>query len=151
MPKQKSKLEAEADRMLKKAAKAQEAAKTRTAGTLDAKYDYKRRALKQALVKSGKWSDEMGEQLTLTARTGAICSKIWAELTHEEKMTLKETSREGNERVKANPLLGIYMTVEAAHRKNLRALKLNKEKEANDIPQQPEDENDPLSKLMSDD
>lgn len=150
MPKQKSKLEAEADRLLKKAGKEQ-AAKQRTAGSLDAKYDYKRRALKQALVKSGKWAEEMGEQLTLTARTGAICSKIWAELSKEEKMIVKETSREGNERVKTNPLLGIYLTVEAAHRKNLRALKLNKEKEANDIPTPPEDENDPLSKLMSDD
>lgn len=147
---QKSKLEAQADRLLKKAGTAKKE-KNSTAGSLDAKYDYKRRALKQALVKSGKWAEEMSEQLTLTARTGAICSKIWAELSQEEKMIVKETSREGNDRVKVNPLLGIYLTVEAAHRKNLRALKLNKEKEANDPPVTPEDENDPLSKLMSDD
>ena len=134
------KLEAEATRLINKSYREQ----------WQKKYKYKRSWLYKVMKKSGKYKPENSEQLTLAARTAVLCDRIWLELSDEEKMLITEKSREGDERQKVTPLLDAYLKTEAAHRRNLRALKMNKELESKDEPQDPE-EDDPLRKLMEDD
>lgn len=134
------KLEAEATRLIKESYREQ----------WQKRYKNKRSWLYKVLKKSDKYKPEMTEQLTLAARTAVICDRIWLELSEEEKMLIEEKSREGDKRLKVTPLLDAYLKAEAAHRRNLRALKMNKEMESKDAPQENEGD-DPLRKLMEDD
>lgn len=133
-------LEAEATRLIKESYRKQ----------WQSKYKNKRTWLYRVLKKSGKYKPEMTEQLTLASRTAVLCDRIWTELSEEEKMMITEKSREGFDRARVTPLLDAYLKAEAAHRRNLRALKMNKEMESKDMPQENE-EDDPLRKLMEDD
>lgn len=151
MAKNKDELEKEADRLLRKAeSKERSPEKQSHKNKLASKYDYQRRMLKKMLTESGKWSEDMRAQLVLAARTGALCSEIWEALEQEDKLTIEEKSREGETRKKVNPLVSMYLTVDAAYRRNLRALKLNREKEANDPPHDTDEDKDALARVMSD-
>lgn len=148
--KESDKLEKAATKLLKKAEKEVVDKSPRKKAKLEGKYNYRRKAITNALEKEGKMRGDMTEQITLAARTGALCSLIWDELSEMDKILITESSREGDARLKINPLISTYIIVEAAHRRNLRALKMNKELENKDNPE-PKEEDDALTNMLKDD
>ena len=65
-----------------------------------------------------------------------------------ERVTIKETSREGDGRIKNNPMFFLYKEMADLLQRNLRALNMNKELTKGRDDKVNDDEADPLALLM---
>ena len=108
------------------------------------------RTLRQTLTKADIYRPEMARQVELTASTLMVFRKVRDAVLHElEAVTVKETSREGDSRIKNNPVFFLYKEMADLLQRNLRALNMNKElTKGND--KQTENDVDPLALLMRD-
>ena len=86
------------------------------------------RYLRKVLKDEGLYRKEMSQQVELTASTLLVFRKVRdAALDEIEKATIKETSREGDTRIKNNPIFFLYKEMADLLRRDLRALNMNKE------------------------
>ena len=109
------------------------------------------RTLRQTLTKADLYRPEMARQVELTASTLLVFRKVReVVLRVEETATVKETSREGDSRVKNNPVFFLYKEMADLLQRNLRALNMNKELTKGKDDKQTEADVDPLALLMRD-
>ena len=109
------------------------------------------RTLRQTLTKADLYRPEMARQVELTASTLIVFRKVReVVLRVEETATVKETSREGDSRVKNNPVFFLYKEMADLLQRNLRALNMNKELTKGKDDQKTENDVDPLALLMRD-
>ena len=109
------------------------------------------RTLRQTLTKADLYRPEMARQVELTASTLLVFRKVReVVLRVEETATVKETSREGDSRVKNNPVFFLYKEMADLLQRNLRALNMNKELTKGKDDKQAESDVDPLALLMRD-
>lgn len=109
------------------------------------------RTLRQTLTKEGLYKPEMARQVELTASTLMVFRKVRdVVLRVEETATVKETSREGDSRIKNNPVFFLYKEMADLLQRNLRALNMNKELTKGKDDKQTETDVDPLALLMRD-
>ena len=109
------------------------------------------RTLRQTLTKADIYRPEMARQVELTASTLMVFRKVRDQVLHElETVTVKETSREGDLRVKNNPVFFLYKEMADLLQRNLRALNMNKELTKGKDDKQTETDVDPLALLMRD-
>ena len=109
------------------------------------------RTLRQTLTKADIYRPEMARQVELTASTLMVFRKVRDQVLHElETVTVKETSREGDLRVKNNPVFFLYKEMADLLQRNLRALNMNKELTKGKDDKQAESDVDPLALLMRD-
>ena len=107
------------------------------------------RYLRKVLKTEGLYRPEMSQQVELTASTLLVFRKIRdAALDELEKATIKETSREGDTRIKNNPIFFLYKEMADLLRRDLRALNMNKELTKGRDDKVNDDEADPLALLM---
>lgn len=109
------------------------------------------RTLRQTLTKADIYRPEMARQVELTASTLMVFRKVRDAVLHElETVTVKETSREGDPRIKNNPVFFLYKEMADLLQRNLRALNMNKELTKGKDDKQTENDVDPLALLMKD-
>lgn len=109
------------------------------------------RTLRQTLTKADIYRPEMARQVELTASTLMVFRKVRDAVLHElEAVTVKETSREGDPRIKNNPVFFLYKEMADLLQRNLRALNMNKELTKGKDDKQIENDVDPLALLMRD-
>ena len=109
------------------------------------------RTLRQTLTKADIYRPEMARQVELTASTLMVFRKVRDQVLHElETVTVKETSREGDLRVKNNPVFFLYKEMADLLQRNLRALNMNKELTKGKDDKQTETDVDPMALLMRD-
>lgn len=107
------------------------------------------RYLRKVLKTEGLYRPEMSQQVELTASTLLVFRKIRdAALDELEKATIKETSREGDMRIKNNPIFFIYKEMADLLRRDLRALNMNKELTKGKTDKINDEEEDALTLLM---
>ena len=107
------------------------------------------RTLRQTLTKADIYRPEMARQVELTASTLMVFRKVRDAVLHElEAVTVKETSREGDSRIKNNPVFFMYKEMADLLQRNLRALNMNKELTKGKDDKQTENDVDPLALLM---
>lgn len=107
------------------------------------------RTLRQTLTKADIYRPEMARQVELTASTLMVFRKVRDAVLHElEAVTVKETSREGDSRIKNNPVFFLYKEMADLLQRNLRALNMNKELTKGRDDKVNDDEADPLALLM---
>ena len=107
------------------------------------------RYLRKVLKTEGLYRPEMSQQVELTASTLLVFRKIRdAALDELEKATIKETSREGDMRIKNNPIFFLYMEMADLLRRDLRALNMNKELTKGKTDKINDEEEDALTLLM---
>ena len=107
------------------------------------------RTLRQTLTKADIYRPEMARQVELTASTLMVFRKVREAVLHElEAVTVKETSREGDSRIKNNPVFFLYKEMADLLQRNLRALNMNKELTKGKDDKQTENDVDPLALLM---
>lgn len=107
------------------------------------------RTLRQTLTKEGLYRPEMARQVELTASTLMVFRKVRdVVLRDEEKATISETSREGDGRVKNNPVFFMYREMADLLQRNLRALNMNKELTKGKDDKINDNDTDPLAILM---
>lgn len=107
------------------------------------------RTLRQTLKDEGLYKPEMARQVELTASTLFLFRKIRdVAISEEERVTVKETSREGDSRIKNNPTFFLYKEYADLLQRNLRALNMNKELTRGKDDKTSDDELDPLAILM---
>ena len=107
------------------------------------------RTMRQTLTKEGLYRPVMARQVELTATT-LMMFRIVRDVAIRlgEDVTIKETSREGDERIKNNPIVFQYIEMANTLRKDLRALNMNKELTKGRDDKVNDDEDDPLALLM---
>ena len=109
------------------------------------------RTLRQTLTKENLYRPEMARQVELTASTLMVWRKVRDAVIQEcEQVTIKETSREGDGRIKNNPMFFLYKEMADLLQRNLRALNMNKELTKGKDDKQTENDVDPLALLMRD-
>ena len=109
------------------------------------------RTLRQTLTKENLYRPEMARQVELTASTLMVFRKVRDAVIQEcESVTIKETSREGDGRIKNNPMFFLYKEMADLLQRNLRALNMNKELTKGKGDKQTETDVDPLALLMRD-
>ena len=109
------------------------------------------RTLRATLTKEGLYKPEMARQVELTASTLMVFRKVRdVVLRVEETATVKETSREGDARVKNNPVFFLYKEMADLLQRNLRALNMNKELTKGKDDVKADNDVDPLALLMKD-
>ena len=109
------------------------------------------RTLRQTLKDEGLYKPEMARQVELTASTLMVFRKVRdVVLRADEKATVKETSREGDARIKNNPVFFLYKEMADLLQRNLRALNMNKELTKGREDKTNGNEDDPLAMLMRD-
>ena len=109
------------------------------------------RTLRQTLTKADIYRPEMARQVELTASTLMVFRKVRDQVLHElETVTVRETSREGDLRVKNNPVFFLYKEMADLLQRNLRALNMNKELTKGKDDQKTDNDVDPLALLMRD-
>ena len=107
------------------------------------------RTLRQTLTKENLYRPEMARQVELTASTLMVFRKVRDAVIQEcENVTIKETSREGDGRIKNNPMFFLYKEMADLLQRNLRALNMNKELTKGRDDKVNDDEADPLALLM---
>ena len=107
------------------------------------------RYLRKVLKDEGLYRKEMSQQVELTASTLLVFRKIRdAALDELEKATIKETSREGDTRIKNNPIFFLYKEMADLLRRDLRALNMNKELTKGKTDKINDEEEDALALLM---
>ena len=107
------------------------------------------RYLRKVLKTEGLYRPEMSQQVELTASTLLVFRKIRdAALDEIEKATIKETSREGDTRIKNNPIFFLYKEMADLLRRDLRALNMNKELTKGKTDKINDEEEDALTLLM---
>ena len=107
------------------------------------------RYLRKVLKTEGLYRPEMSQQVELTASTLLVFRKIRdAALDELEKATIKETSREGDTRIKNNPIFFLYKEMADLLRRDLRALNMNKELTKGKTDKINDEEEDALTLLM---
>lgn len=107
------------------------------------------RYLRKVLKDEGLYRKEMSQQVELTASTLLVFRKIRDEALNEiEKATIKETSREGDTRIKNNPIFFLYKEMADLLRRDLRALNMNKELTKGKTDKINDEEEDALALLM---
>lgn len=107
------------------------------------------RYLRKVLKAEGLYRPEMSQQVELTASTLLVFRKIRdAALDELEKATVKETSREGDMRIKNNPIFFLYKEMADLLRRDLRALNMNKELTKGKTDKINDEEEDALTLLM---
>ena len=107
------------------------------------------RYLRKVLKDEGLYRKEMSQQVELTASTLLVFRKVRdAALDEIEKATIKETSREGDTRIKNNPIFFLYKEMADLLRRDLRALNMNKELTKGKTDKINDEEEDALALLM---
>lgn len=107
------------------------------------------RYLRKVLKDEGLYRKEMSQQVELTASTLLVFRKVRDEALNEiEKATIKETSREGDTRIKNNPIFFLYKEMADLLRRDLRALNMNKELTKGKTDKINDEEEDALALLM---
>lgn len=107
------------------------------------------RTLRQMLTKENLYRPEMARQVELTASTLMVFRKVRDAVIQEcESVTIKETSREGDRRIKNNPMFFLYKDMADLLQRNLRALNMNKELTKGRDDKVNDDEADTLALLM---
>lgn len=107
------------------------------------------RTMRQTLTKESLYRPEMARQVELTASTLMVFRKVRDAVIQEcESVTIKETSREGDGRIKNNPMFFLYKEMADLLQRNLRALNMNKELTKGRDDKVNDDEDDPLALLM---
>ena len=107
------------------------------------------RTLRQTLKDEGLYHPEMARQVELTASTLMLFRKVReVAMSEAEKVTIKETSREGDGRIKNNPIFFLYKEYADLLQRNLRALNMNKELTKGKDDKVNDSEDDPLAMLM---
>ena len=107
------------------------------------------RTLRQTLTKENLYRPEMARQVELTASTLMVFRKVRDVVIQEcESVTIKETSREGDGRIKNNPMFFLYKEMADLLQRNLRALNMNKELTKGRDDKMNGSEDDPLAILM---
>ena len=107
------------------------------------------RTLRQTLTKENLYRPEMARQVELTASTLMVFRKVRDAVIQEcESVTIKETSREGDGRIKNNPMFFLYKEMADLLQRNLRALNMNKELTKGRDDKVNDEEDDPLALLM---
>ena len=107
------------------------------------------RTLRQTLTKAELYKPEMARQVELTASTLMVFRKVRDLIICEnETVMIKETSREGDSRIKTNPVFFLYKEMADLLQRNLRALNMNKELTKGKDDKVNENEDDPLAILM---
>ena len=107
------------------------------------------RYLRKVLKTEGLYRPEMSQQVELTASTLLVFRKILDAAVDElEKATIKETSREGDTRIKNNPIFFLYKEMADLLRRDLRALNMNKELTKGKTDKINDEEEDALTLLM---
>lgn len=115
----------------------------------DKKLEMMIRYLRKVLKDEGLYRKEMSQQVELTASTLLVFRKIRdAALDEIEKATIKETSREGDTRIKNNPIFFLYKEMADLLRRDLRALNMNKELTKGKTDKINDEEEDALALLM---
>ena len=123
--------------------------KTRAKPEPDKQLDGLIRTLRQTLTKEGLYKPEMARQVELTASTLMVFRKVRDLIICEtETVMIKETSREGDSRIKTNPVFFLYKEMADLLQRNLRALNMNKELTKGKDDKVNENEDDPLAILM---
>ena len=107
------------------------------------------RTLRQTLTKENLYRPEMARQVELTASTLMVWRKVRDAVIQEcERVTIKETSREGDGRIKNNPMFFLYKEMADLLQRNLRALNMNKELTKGRDDKMNDSDDDPLALLM---
>lgn len=107
------------------------------------------RTMRQTLTKAGLYRPEMARQVELTASTLMVFRVVRDVVIRlGEDVTIKETSREGDARIKNNPVIYQYIQVADLLQRNLRALNMNKELTKGRDDKVNDDEAEPLALLM---
>lgn len=107
------------------------------------------RTMRQTLTKEGLYRPEMARQVELTASTLMVFRVVRdVAIRLNQDVTIKETSREGDARIKNNPVIYQYIQVADLLQRNLRALNMNKELTRGKDDKVNDDEADPLALLM---
>ena len=107
------------------------------------------RTMRQTLTKEGLYRPEMARQVELTASTLMVFRVVRdVAIRLNQDVTIKETSREGDARIKNNPVIYRYIQVADLLQRNLRALNMNKELTRGKDEKVNESEDDPLALLM---
>ena len=107
------------------------------------------RTMRQTLTKEGLYRPEMARQVELTASTLMVFRVVRdVAIRLNQDVTIKETSREGDARIKNNPVIYQYIQVADLLQRNLRALNMNKELTRGKDDKVNESEDDPLALLM---
>lgn len=88
-----------------------------------------RRTIRKLLNEQGKYRKELTYQVEVAASTLMAWRKVRDEAISIQRIVLKETSREGDERWKAHPIFEMYAKMTDVLRRDLRALQMNKERE----------------------
>lgn len=107
------------------------------------------RYLRKILKDEGIYRKEMSQQVELTASTLLVFRKVRdVVLSDNESALIIETSREGDKRVKNNPVFFLYKEMADLLRRDLRALNMNKELTKGKEDLKTDDEDDALAVLM---
>ena len=107
------------------------------------------RTLRQTLKDENLYRPEMARQVELTASTLMVWRKVRDAVIKEcERVTIKETSREGDGRIKNNPMFFLYKEMADLLQRNLRALNMNKELTKGRDDKMNDSDDDPLALLM---
>ena len=107
------------------------------------------RYLRKVLKEEGIYRKEMSQQVELTASTLLVFRKVRDVVLSEcEKVVITETSREGDNRMKNNPIFFLYKEMADLLRRDLRALNMNKELTKGKDDKNNEEEDDALAMLM---
>ena len=107
------------------------------------------RTLRQTLKDENLYRPEMARQVELTASTLMVWRKVRDAVIQEcERVTIKETSREGDGRIKNNPMFFLYKEMADLLQRNLRALNMNKELTKGRDDKMNDSDDDPLALLM---
>ena len=88
-----------------------------------------RRTIRKLLNEQGKYRKELTYQVEVAASTLLAWRKVRDEAISIQRIVLRETSREGDERWKAHPIFEMYAKMTDVLRRDLRALQMNKERE----------------------
>lgn len=88
-----------------------------------------RRTIRKLLNEQGKYRKELTYQVEVAASTLLAWRKVRDEAITVQRIVLRETSREGDERWKAHPIFEMYAKMTDVLRRDLRALQMNKERE----------------------
>lgn len=117
------------------------------------KLEYLKQYIRKTLQKSGLYKTEMAHQIELTASTILAFRKIRDAILDEGQVPIiTETSREGDERKRENPIYNLYVKFADVLRRDLRALRMNQElTKGKDDKEEDIKEDDVLMKLLQSD
>lgn len=109
-----------------------------------------KRRVRELLKGGGAYTREMTYQVEMLAADLLVYRKMLDEALGSDVM-IREVSREGNERVRVNPLYELLAKQSDVVRRDLKALGMNKElRWVNDALMNGAEGDDPLARLMQD-